>query len=67
MPVQTDDRESYAERELPVPSSEDLTRWFVEERQSHGEYFSTRGVARWCSLQDQTTGAAREPVAALAP
>jgi GNAT superfamily N-acetyltransferase len=67
MPVHTEDGESHAERELPVPSTEDLTRWFVEERLSHGAYFSTLGVARWCSLPEQSAGSAREPAGELAP
>jgi GNAT superfamily N-acetyltransferase len=66
MSVQTADGESYAERDLPAPSAEDLTRWFVEEGLSHGGYFSTLGLARWSSLVDQSTSTtAREPVGGL--
>jgi hypothetical protein len=67
MSVQTSDGESYAERELPAPSAEDLTRWIVEEGLSHGGYFSTLGLARWSSMVDQSTSTtAREPVGGLA-
>jgi GNAT superfamily N-acetyltransferase len=66
MPVHSADGESHAARELPVPSAEELTRWFVEERLAHGEYFSTRGVARWCSLPDYAAGGTRDAAAEMA-
>ena len=65
MPVETAEGESYAARELPVPSAEDLRRWMVEEGLSHGGYFGTLGLAQWGSLVDQSTGVAGGPLEGL--
>ena len=65
--VRSVDGEAHAERELPLPRAEELTRWFIEEGLSHGGYFGILGIARWGSLLSQFTTAAREPATALAP
>ena len=67
MSVSTVDGEAQAERELPAPSAEELTRWFIEEGLAHGGYFSTLGMARWGSLVSSSMSATRERIAALAP
>jgi GNAT superfamily N-acetyltransferase len=67
MSVQTDDGESYAARELPPASAQELTRWYIEEGLAHGGYFSTLGLVRWGSLVVQTLSTAPKPIAALAP
>ena len=65
MSVRSVDGEAHAERELPVPSAEDLTRWFIDEGLAHGAYFSTLGIARYGSLVNRSTTAAHAPTAAL--
>ena len=67
MSVRTADGESYAARELPPASAQELIRWFMEEGLSHGGYFGTLGAARWGSLVDRANSTVREPVRALAP
>jgi len=67
MSVSSVDGEAQAERELPAPSAEELTRWFIEEGLAHGGYFSTLGMARWGSLVSSSMSATRERIAALAP
>lgn len=67
MSVRSVDGEAHAERELPAPRAEELTRWFIEEGLSHGGYFGILGIARWGSLLSHFTTAAREPGTALAP
>ena len=67
MAIHAADGESHAERELPVPGAEDLTRWLIEETMSHGGYFSTLGIARWGSLVNRSAAIAPQPLEALAP
>jgi len=67
MSVCSADGEAHAERELPAPSAEELTRWFIEEGLAHGGYFSILGIARWSSLVSRSAAAPREPTGALAP
>jgi GNAT superfamily N-acetyltransferase len=50
MKVSTIDGEAHAVRELPAPSADELSRWFIEEGFAHGEYFGTLGLVRWDSL-----------------
>jgi GNAT superfamily N-acetyltransferase len=66
MPVRTVDGESYAERELPLLTAEELNRWMQEESLSHSGYFSTLGMERWSSLPDQAAGTEHEPEEFLA-
>ena len=66
MLVDTAEGESHAERDLPVPTAEELASWFMEEGMSHGGYFSTLGVAQRGALLDSSTNATREPLAAIA-
>ena len=67
MAIQTADGESYAARELQVPSAEELTRWLIVENMSHSGYFGTLGIARWSSLLNRSEPIAHEPVEDLAP
>lgn len=67
MPVRSVDGEAHAERELPLPRAEELTRWFIEEGLAHSGYFGLLGIARWGSLLSHFTTAARGPATALAP
>lgn len=60
------DGEARAERELPPPSVEELTRWFIEEGLAQGGYFSVLGMAQWRWLANHATAPAREPTGALA-
>jgi GNAT superfamily N-acetyltransferase len=50
MAVSTIDGEAHAVRELPAPSADELSRWFIEEGFAHGEYFGTLGLVRWDAL-----------------
>jgi len=67
MSVRTVDGEAHAERELPAPSAQDLTRWFIQEGLSHSGYFSTLGMAGWGSLVERSASTARKNIRALAP
>lgn len=67
MSVDTVDGESHAARELPPASAQELSRWFIEESFAHGGYFSTLGIARWCSLVNPSTTTTGAPIRALAP
>jgi len=67
MSLSSSDGEAHAERELPAPSAEELTRWFIEEGLAHGGYFSILGIARWSSLVSHSAAAPRDPTGALAP
>lgn len=67
MSVETADSESYAARELPPASAQELTRWFLEESLAHGGYFSTLGIARWGSLVNPPATTIREPFRLLVP
>lgn len=67
MTLSSADGEAHAERELPAPSAEELTRWFIEEGLAHGGYFSILGIARWGSLLSHSSAPARRPTGALAP
>lgn len=53
MVVKTDGSESYASRELPAPSAEELCCWLMHEAFAHKEYFSVLGVECWESLATQ--------------
>ena len=53
MVVRTDGDESYASRELPALSAEELSRWFMREAFAHSDYFSVLGIERWESLATQ--------------
>lgn len=66
MSVSSADGEARAERELPLPGAEELTRWFIEESLSHGGYFSMLGMTRWRSLLGRSTVAPTEPAGAVA-
>ncbi len=61
MELSTVDGEAHAERELPVPSADELARWYIEEILSHGGYFGTLGLARWGSLAQAPAPAAPHP------
>jgi hypothetical protein len=67
MSVRSVDGEAHAERELPAPCAEELTRWFIQESLSHSGYFSTLGMAEWGSLVDRSASTMRKRVGALAP
>ncbi len=67
MSVRSFDGEAQAERELPVPSAEELGRWFVEEGLAHGRYFSTLGMAQWRSLVGRSACTPGERTEALTP
>jgi GNAT superfamily N-acetyltransferase len=53
MVVKTEGNEAFASRELPAPSAEEVSRWFMQEAFAHGEYFSVLGIERWGSLVTQ--------------
>jgi len=67
MSVRSVDGEAHAERELPAPGAEELSRWFIEESLAHSGYFSTLGMVQWGSLMNPSAAAPREPAGALAP
>lgn len=67
MSVRSVDDEAQAERELPAPNAEELTRWFIEEGLAHGVYFSTLGMVQWGTLVNRSTSATLKRVGALAP
>ena len=67
MTVSSVDGEAHAERELPVPSAEELTRWFIEEGLAHAGYFSTLGMAQWRSLADPSASTIPKRSGVLAP
>jgi GNAT superfamily N-acetyltransferase len=67
MSVQTADGESYAARELPHASAQELTRWFLEESLAHSRYFNALGLARWGPLLDRSAASVRKRLRALAP
>ena len=67
MPVQTADGESYAARELPPASAQELVRWLFEEGFAHNAYLSLLGIARWDSLLNRLLSAMRERDRAPAP
>jgi len=54
MVVRTDGDESRASKELPVPSAEELSRWFTKESFAPSDYFSVLGIERWESLATQS-------------
>jgi len=61
------DGEAYAERELQVPSAQELAQWFLQESASQGEYFGTLGVVGWGSLATPPANSPQEPIEALPP
>jgi len=61
MELRTADGEAYAVRELPPPSAEELTRWYLEEVFSHGGYFGTLGLTGWGSLAHRPAATAPRP------
>jgi hypothetical protein len=67
MSVSSVDGEAHAERELPAPSAEELTRWFIQEGLSHSGYFGTLGMAEWGSLVERSASTTCERIGALAP
>jgi GNAT superfamily N-acetyltransferase len=54
MSVKTDGGESYASKELPVPSAEERSRWLRQAVFAHSDYFSVLGIERWESLATQS-------------
>jgi len=54
MVVKTEGSEAYAARELPVPSAEEISRWFMQEAFAQSEYFGVLGIERWGSLVAQS-------------
>ena len=69
MLVKTEGSESYASRELPAPSAEALSRWFMQEAVAHTEFFGILGIQGWRSLVTQSRLSAPEgskPLDALA-
>ena len=58
MQVRAEGGEAYASRELPAPSADELSRWFMTEAIAHSEYFSVLGIERWGSLVTQPKSAA---------
>ena len=66
MTINRVDGEAHAERDLQTPSAEELAQWFMEESLSHGGYFGTLGIARWCSLVNRSAGAAPAQAKTLA-
>lgn len=67
MTVSSIDGEAHAARELPAPSAEELSRWFIEEGFAHGEYFGTLGLVRWDSLLSRPASSAPLSSQSLAP
>jgi GNAT superfamily N-acetyltransferase len=65
MPVHTEDGESHAARELPLPDAENLSRWFVEEGLSQGWHFGTLGMPPSGLLVDKSGAKRAEPARAL--
>ena len=61
MSLSSVDGEAHAERELPAPDAEELTRWFLEEGLAHSRYFSVLGIAQWRSFMNPRPVAAHEP------
>ncbi len=53
MTVKMDGAEAYASQELPAPSADEVSRWFLQEAVAHGEYFTVLGIERWGSLVTQ--------------
>jgi len=60
MPVQTEDGESYAARELLPASAQEMTRWIFEESLAHSGHFSTLALAQWGSFVQRSAPAAPE-------
>ena len=50
MQVKVDGSEANASRELPAPTAQELSRWFIEEAIAHSEYFGVLGIESWGSL-----------------
>lgn len=67
MAVSIADGEAYAEREMQVPSAQELAQWFMQESASQGEYFGTLGVVGWGSLAAPSANSPEEPLKALPP
>ena len=61
------DGEAHAERELPVASADELSRWLVEESLAHSGYFGTLGIARWGSLMSSSASPSPVPLNTLVP
>lgn len=67
MAVSSVDGEAHAARELPAPSAEELSRWFIDEGLTRGEYFATLGSVRSGSLVSRPASDPPRPPQALAP
>ena len=65
MSMQTEDGESYAARELPRASAQELTAWFIEEGLAHSGHFSTLGMAQWGSFVNRLVAAKPERIKSL--
>jgi GNAT superfamily N-acetyltransferase len=61
MQVTADDSEASASRELPAPTAEELSYWFMKESVAHSEYFSVLGIERWRALVSQSQSTAHQP------
>jgi len=61
MDIDSLDGETRADRDLPVPSADQLARWYLEECLAHGGYFGTLGIAHWSSLVNRSADTAARP------
>ena len=67
MSVQSVDGEAYAERELPAPRADELTRWFIEESLAHSRHFSMLAMAQWGSSVSRPAPAQPRRIESLVP
>jgi len=67
MSVHSVDGEAHAERELPAPSAQELTRWFVEEGLAHSRYFGILGMTQWGTLVNGSASTTPKRSGVLAP
>ena len=61
MQVKVDGNEASASRELPAPTAQELSRWFIEEAIAHSEYFGVLGIESWGSLVSHSKFIAPRP------